>query len=37
LRAEGYTERDLNKIWSGNVLRLLRIAEEEAAREAKQK
>lgn len=35
LREEGYTERDLNKIWSGNVLRLLRIAEEEAAREAK--
>jgi membrane dipeptidase len=31
LLAEGYAEQDLMKIWSGNVLRLLRSAE--AARE----
>jgi membrane dipeptidase len=31
----GYTERDLQKIWGGNVLRLLKKAEDEAAREAK--
>ncbi|HEX8215013.1 MAG TPA: dipeptidase [Allosphingosinicella sp.] len=28
LRREGYGERDIEKIWSGNVLRLLRQAEE---------
>ncbi len=32
LLAAGYTERDLQKIWSGNLLRLLRLAE---ARRAK--
>lgn len=28
LRKEGYSDRDIEKIWSGNVLRLLRQAEE---------
>ena len=31
LLAEGYSEEDLQKIWSGNVLRLLRAAEDYAA------
>lgn len=31
----GYTESDLKKIWGGNVLRLLRAAEAEAAKEKK--
>jgi membrane dipeptidase len=35
LLAEGYTETDLAKIWSGNVLRVLAAAEAEAARIAK--
>ena len=33
LLREGYSEADVQKIWSGNVLRLLRAAEAEAARE----
>lgn len=32
LRAEGYSEADIQKMWSGNVLRLLRLAEEHKAR-----
>jgi membrane dipeptidase len=32
----GYTEKDLQKIWGGNVLRLLRAAEAEAKRERKE-
>ncbi|MFN2258957.1 MAG: dipeptidase [Parasphingopyxis sp.] len=32
LLAEGYSEEDLQKLWSGNVLRLLRQAEAHAAR-----
>lgn len=32
LRAAGYGEADLQKMWSGNVLRLLRIAEERKGR-----
>lgn len=32
LRAEGFSDADIEKIWSGNVLRLLRLAEEHAAR-----
>ena len=32
LLAEGYSEADLAKIWSGNVLRLLRQAEAHAAK-----
>ncbi|MDF7774296.1 dipeptidase [Sphingomonas sp. AOB5] len=32
LRAAGYSEADLAKMWSGNVLRLLRIAEERKAK-----
>jgi membrane dipeptidase len=32
LLAAGYSESDLGKIWSGNVLRLLREAEAKAAR-----
>jgi membrane dipeptidase len=35
LRDKGYSQRDLQKMWSGNVLRLLREAEQEAAREAR--
>jgi microsomal dipeptidase-like Zn-dependent dipeptidase len=31
LLAEGYTEADLAKFWGGNVLRVLRAAEERAA------
>ncbi|EGD58446.1 membrane dipeptidase [Novosphingobium nitrogenifigens DSM 19370] len=31
----GYTREDIAKIWSGNVLRVLAAAEEEAAREAR--
>lgn len=31
LLAEGYTEADLQKMWSGNVLRLLKAAEDHAA------
>jgi membrane dipeptidase len=31
LLAEGYSEADLEKIWSGNMLRLLAVAEAEAA------
>lgn len=31
LQAAGYTEADLAKMWSGNVLRLLRTAEEHAS------
>lgn len=31
----GYSKRDLEKIWGGNVLRLLRAAEKEAARQAR--
>ncbi|MEI6641629.1 MAG: dipeptidase [Novosphingobium sp.] len=34
LLAAGYTEADVAKIWSGNVLRVLAAAEAEAAREA---
>ena len=32
LLKEGYTERDLQKIWGGNILRVLRAAEDFAAR-----
>lgn len=32
LRKEGYSDQDIEKIWSGNVLRLLRQAEQYAAR-----
>jgi len=32
LRAEGFSDADIEKIWSGNVLRVLRLAEENAAR-----
>lgn len=32
LHAEGFSDADIEKIWSGNVLRLLRLAEENAAR-----
>lgn len=32
LRAAGYSEADLQKLWSGNVLRVLRAAEDAAAR-----
>ncbi|MBW7945608.1 MAG: dipeptidase [Sphingomonadaceae bacterium] len=32
LHAEGFSDADIEKIWSGNVLRLLRLAEEHAAR-----
>lgn len=32
LRAEGFSEADIEKMWSGNVLRLLRLAEEHAGR-----
>lgn len=32
LRKEGYSDADIEKIWSGNVLRLLRQAEQYAAR-----
>jgi len=32
LRAAGYSEVDLQKMWSGNVLRLLRIADERKGR-----
>ena len=35
LLAAGYTEADIAKIWSGNVLRVLAAAEAEAAKEAK--
>jgi membrane dipeptidase len=31
LHAEGYSETDLAKMWSGNVLRILRAAEDHAA------
>ena len=31
LLAEGYTEADLQKMWSGNVLRVLKAAEDYAA------
>ena len=33
LLAAGYTEADVAKVWSGNVLRVLAAAEAEAARE----
>ena len=32
LLAEGYTEKDLEKIWGGNVLRVLKAAEDYAAK-----
>jgi membrane dipeptidase len=32
LRAAGYSEADMQKMWSGNVLRILRIAEEKKGR-----
>jgi membrane dipeptidase len=32
LRQAGFSERDIEKIWSGNVLRLLRQAEAGATR-----
>ena len=32
LLAEGYTEADCEKMWSGNVLRLLRSAEAHASK-----
>ncbi len=32
LKKAGYSETDIQKIWSGNVLRLLRQAEEYAAK-----
>ena len=31
LHAEGFSDADIEKIWSGNVLRVLRLAEENAA------
>jgi len=34
LLAAGYTEADLAKIWGGNVIRLLRAAEEHARKSA---
>jgi len=34
LRKEGFSDRDIGKIWSGNVLRLLRQAEQHAAKRA---
>ena len=34
LLAAGYTEADLAKIWGGNVLRLLRSAEEHARKQS---
>ncbi len=34
LRKAGYSDADIAKIWSGNVLRVLKAAEDESAREA---
>nr|WP_225206731.1 dipeptidase [Novosphingobium huizhouense] len=35
LQAEGFSETDIAKVWSGNILRVLAEAEAEAAREGK--
>jgi membrane dipeptidase len=35
LRKEGFKDSDIEKIWSGNVLRVLKAAEDWAAKNAK--
>jgi len=34
LRKEGFSDADIEKIWSGNVLRLLSLAQAEASKHA---